>query len=98
MRGLHVDIAKHRPRRREPLYTSTVRGRLVVLDPVARTLIELHPDIASLWPLLDGHRTLGQLAAQWELTADVPCEEGQRIVESVLDELAARALLASAEN
>ena len=89
--------ANHRPRRRGQLCTTTVRGRFVVLDPAARTLIELHPDVADLWPLLEGRLTPAELAAQWEVTADIPNEEGQRVIGAVLDELTSTALLDAAD-
>lgn len=81
------------PRWRTQLCTSTVHDRFVVLDPDARTLVELHADLRSLWPLLDGSHSAAEIAERWSVTADLDVEEGRRITDAVLDELAEADLL-----
>ena len=88
--------APSRPRRRGALYSTTVRGRFVVLDVETRQLAELHPDLQDLWLLLDGSHTLTELAGLWELAAQMETEEERlRTVEAVTEELAAAGLLAA---
>ena len=86
------------PRRRAQLCTSTVHDRFVVLDPVARTLVELHADLRSLWPLLDGSQTVPEIARRWPATAELDAAGGRRTVDAVLDELSAASLLESHED
>ena len=86
-----------RPRRRDGIYSTTVRGRFVVLDVEARQVAELHADLHDLWPLLDGSHTLRQLANLWQLAEQPEVEEEERLrsVEAVIEQLAAAGLLSS---
>lgn len=86
-----------RPQRRARLYPSTVRGRFVVLDARAKQLVELHPEVTSLWPLLDGGHTLSELAELWEVTADVAVDDALETMRDVTDQLAAAGLLVPVE-
>ena len=92
--GFVSDLAQ--PRRRDGLYSSTVRSRFVVLDASAKQLVELHPDVRDLWPLLDGSYTVNELVELWHITARVGTEEdGPQLLQTVLEQLSTAGLLAT---
>lgn len=76
-----------RPCLRTELYEAMVRGRMVVLDPRQRRLVELQPELADLWPLLDGSRTTSDLADRWTYAAQADAAEASVVVEAVVGQL-----------
>lgn len=68
----------------------------VLLDPPGRTLRGLNQTGALVWQLCDGHRTVGEIAREVAHEFDVEPERALSDVQKFLEALAARGLLAPA--
>ncbi len=84
------------PRRRPGTLVEDVpgTGESVLLHPETGRVLALNAAGAAVWELLDGRRTIADLAATLAAAAEVAPEVALRDVRALLDQLAADGFLA----
>ena len=70
-----------------------VAGEAVLLDLEGRRILGLNAVGSFLWPLLDGRRTVAELAAAIAARFSVPPARAQNDLTAFLSDLAARGLV-----